>query len=222
MRRLYHNILSPVCRKVRIALMEKGISCELISEDFVCVRADFLKMNPAGEVPVFIDANGTVVPDHSVICEFLEETYPSPSLLPKEPLARIEARRLTRFFDEKFSREVSVPLLMEKVVKSLKLGGTPNSNVIRKSKALLREHLKYIEWLAVRRNWLAGEDFSYADIAAAAHLSVIDYLGDIDWDKFADAKDWYSRIKSRPSFRGILRDRQTGFVPPSYYSELDF
>jgi len=222
MRRLYHHILSPVCRKVRIALAEKGLHCELVSEDFVPARAEFLKMNPAGEVPVFIDVNGTVVPDHSVICEFLEEAYPTPSLLPKEPLARIEARRLTRFFDEKFSREVSVPLLREKVIKSLKIGGTPNSNIIRQSKGFLRQHLKYIEWLVLRRNWLAGADFSYADIAAAAHISVVDYLGDIDWDKFADAKDWYSRIKSRQSFRGILKDRQSGFVPPSYYSELDF
>ena len=222
MRKLYQHILSPVCRKVRIALAEKGLQCDLVSEDLGSKRQSFLEINPSGDIPVLIETDGKTIPEHSVICEYLEEAYPEPSLLGTEIWQRVEIRRLTRWFDEKFAREVTSGLLIEKVIKSLRCAGAPNSVTIRSSKAFLREHLQYLEWLIVRRKWLAGEIFSYADIAAAAELSVIDYLGDVPWDKFPDAKDWYMRIKSRPSFRNLLQDRQTGIIPPPYYSELDF
>ena len=221
-RKLYHNVLSPVCRKIRIAMAEKGLAFDLIPEDFSSKRPEFLEMNPAGDIPVLLEEDGIVVPDHSVICEYLEEKYPEPTLLGLNTAERIEVRRLTRWFDEKFSREVTSPLLIEKVIKSLKCGGAPNSVVIRLAKAKLRKHLEYIEWLVVRRNWLAGDIFSYADIAAAAQLSIIDYLGDVTWDKFPDARDWYARIKSRPCFRSILHDKILGISPPLYYSDLDF
>ncbi len=222
MRKLYHHILSPFCRKVRISLAEKGLQCDLISEDLSSRNPAFLTINPSGEIPVLIEGEGNTIPEHNVICEYLEEAYPDPSLLGKDLNDRVEVRRLTRWFDEKFAREVTSGLLIEKVIKSLRYSGTPNSVTIRTSKAFLREHLQYLEWLIVRRRWLAGDIFSYADISAASQISVIDYLGDVPWDKFPDAKDWYMRIKSRPSFRSILHDRQTGIIPPPYYSELDF
>ena len=69
---------------------------------------------------------------------------------------------------------------------------------------------------------MAGEDYSLADIAAAAHLSTVDYLGDVPWTEHEEAKDWYARIKSRPSFRSLLEDNIPGVPPPKHYADLDF
>jgi len=63
---------------------------------------------------------------------------------------------------------------------------------------------------------------SYADLAAAAHLSAIDFGGDVDWSVSAAAKDWYARIKCRPSFRPLLTDAVSGITPPAHYADLDF
>lgn len=224
MRKLYAHILSPTCRKVRITLAEKGLSCDIVAADFYNTRKEFLMLNPTGEIPVFIDADSTVVAGDSVICEYLDEVYSVPALLGADVKQKAEVRRLVRWFDDKFAREVTFPLLREKVLKSLHGAGAPDSKIIRQSKEKIKDHFAYIKWMVDRHAWLAGDNFSYADIAAAAQVSVVDYLGDVAWDyfKFAEVKDWYVKIKSRPSFRGIMKDRQLGFSPPSYYSELDF
>jgi len=183
-------------------------------------------MNPSGEVPVLVDINNVTLSGAGVICEYLDEQYALPSLLGGTPERRAESRRLAAWFDEKFAREVTYPLLREKLFKSLSGYSAPDSKVIRESKARMKEHFNYIKWLIQRRRWLAGDDISYADIAAAAQISVVDYLGDVDWDYLErtgpEGKEWYIKIKSRPSFREILKDRQNGFIPPSYYSLLDF
>src|SRR6201985_3313331 len=85
-------------------------------------------------------------------------------------------------------------------------GGPPATDVIRAAKVNVRYHLAYIGWLAQRRNYLAGDQLTYADLAAAAHLSAIDYLGDVPWIEDDAAKAWYARVKSRPSFRPLLSE----------------
>ncbi len=226
MRKLYAHILSPACRKVRIALAEKALDFDIISADFVNYNADFLAMNPTGEVPVLRDTNDVIVSGVNAICEYLDEKYAMPSLLSGTAEQRAEIRRLSLWFDEKFAREVTFPLLREKFLKSSMSAAAPDSKIIRESKACMKEHFNYIKWLMQRRSWLAGDSLSYADIAAAAQVSVVDYLGDVDWDYLErtcpEGKDWYVKIKSRPSFKKILSDKQNGFVPPSYYSLLDF
>ena len=143
-------------------------------------------------------------------------------LLGRAPAHRAEVRRLVAWFDGKFEREVTQNLLYEKMVKRLLGQGGPDSGAIRAGKANIRIHLDYISWLTDRRNWLAGDDFSLADIAAAAQISAIDYLGDVAWDQHRDAAEWYARVKSRPSFRQILADTWPGTQPPSHYADLDF
>jgi len=131
---------------------------------------------------------------------------------------------LAAWFDDKFAQEVSFTLVLEKVLKRhfYKDQTGPNSAVLRMIKTYIHDHLKYISWLVDRRKWLAGDEFSLADITAAAHLSVVDYLGDVPWDKHELAKDWYARIKSRPSFRALLTDRVPGLAPVHHYADLDF
>ena len=96
------------------------------------------------------------------------------------------------------------------------------TDMLRAARANIRYHLAYIGWLAQKRDWLAGDRLSYADLAAAAHLSVADYLGDVPWTEDESAKNWYARVKSRPSFRPILADVSAGLPPSTTYADLDF
>jgi len=222
MRVLYHLWLSPFCRKARIMLDEKGLEVDLRLEKVWERRDEFIAINPAGKVPVLVEKNGVVLSDSYAICEYIEETYPEPVLIGKNPYARAEIRRIVAWFDDKFSKEVSATLLYEKVVKRFLGMGEPNSKAIRAGIANIHTHLDYITYLTDQRNWLAGDDFSLADITAAAHISALDYLGDVPWHEHEGAKNWYARAKSRPSFRAILGDHIPGFPPPKHYANLDF
>ena len=222
MRELYHLWLSPPCRKVRIVLGEKGLDFEMRVEKVWERRPDFLDLNPAGEVPVLVETDGVALADSWAICEYLDEAYPDKPIIGFDPPSRAETRRLMAWFDLKFDHEVSRNLLSEKLMKRFMGMGEPDSGVIRASQHNIHHHLDYIGWLAERRKWLAGDDFSLADIAAAAHLSCLDYLDDVPWDQHGGAKDWYVRIKSRPSFRPLLSDHIPGLPPPKHYADLDF
>ena len=227
MRTLYHQWLCPFSRKVRLALNEKRLEFQLRAEEVHHRREDFLALNPAAEVPVLVDEDGTVVVDSTVICEYLDERYAEPALLGPAPAeggvgVRAEARRLSQWFDLKFRAEVSANLVDEKIHKRARGLGQPNSAAIRAGFANLNHHLTYIAYLVERRNWLAGEAFTIADLAAAAHLSCIDYLGDVQWEDYPAVKEWYARVKSRPSFRPLLADHIPGTPPPRHYADLDF
>jgi len=222
MRLLYHLWLSPFARKIRVVLKEKNLDFTMKVEKTWERRPEFLALNPAGDVPVLIEPDGTVLADASAIAEFLDEVYRDKLLIGINALDRAEVRRLTQWFDGKLNREVTEPLVGEKMMKRFLGLGEPNSGAIRAGKANLGYHLDYITFLVERRRWLAGDHFSLADISAAAHLSALDYLGDVPWDSHEPAKEWYARIKSRPSFRPLLADHIPGAPPPKHYADLDF
>jgi glutathione S-transferase len=222
MRYLYHLPLSPYSRKVRLVLAEKRLPFELRMEKVWERRPDYLELNPAGTVPTLIEDNGLVVPDSTVICEYIEEAYPDTPLLGRTLAERVEVRRLMAWFDGKFAFEVSRNLLGEKVMKRLAARGNPDAGALRVGYTALRHHLQYLGWLAETRKWLAGATISLADFTAAAHLSALDFIGDVDWSVSQGAHDWYAQMKSRPSFRGLLVDRMPGMTPPAHYSDLDF
>ncbi|MBL1258426.1 glutathione S-transferase family protein [Methylocystis sp. Sn-Cys] len=223
---LYHYPLCPHSRFVRLTLAEYGVAVELIEERATDRRPEFLSLDPAGRTPVFIDDDGTIVPS-AVIAEYLDETYGAQQgpqrLLPPEKLARIETRRLVDWFNVKFFEEVTSWLVTEKVYKRFSpQGGAPDMDLVRIARANVRHHMRYIGYLTGARNWIAGDRLTYADFAAAAHLSCVDYLGDAPWEEDEAAKHWYQRIKSRPAFRPLLADRAPGMTPGPYYAELDF
>jgi len=222
MRVLYHLTLSPFARKVRVVLAEKNLEFTLKLEKVWERRPEFLALNPAGEVPVLIEPEGAVLAGTEAIVEYLDETYREKILIGINPADRAEVRRLTAWFDQKMNAEVTENLLGQKMMRRLGGHGQPNSQAIRAGHANLPHHLDYIGYLVERRRWLAGDHFSVADIAAAAHLSSLDYLGDVPWEQHEPAKDWYARIKSRPSFRQILADHVAGAPPPKHYADLDF
>ena len=222
MRTLYHLWLSPFSRKVRIVLAEKNLDFHMQVEETWERRDEFLALNPTGEVHVLIEPDNTVLADSIGICEYLEEKYSEPNLIGKSLYDRAEVRRLVAWFDLKFNKEVTEKLLTEKVMKRFLGLGEPDSREIRAAQSNIHTHLEYITFLTDRRFWLAGDQLTLADITAAAHISAIDYLGDVPWSNYKSAKNWYARIKSRPSFKSILSDRIPGLPAPKNYTNLDF
>jgi glutathione S-transferase len=220
MRTLFHLWLHPFSRKVRITLAEKKLDFELQIEKVWERRTEFLAMNPAGDVPVLVEKDGTTLANSQVICEYLEEVYPDPNLLGRDPVQRAETRRLVSWFDTKFNREVTENLVGEKLMKRFLKLGEPHGPSIRAGHANIHYHLDYIGFLTEKRNWLAGDNFSLADITAAAHLSAIDYIGDVPWEEHEAAREWYAKVKSRPSFKPLLEDRIPGFSPAGHYEEV--
>ena len=221
MARLYHVPLSPFCRKIRLSLAEKKIEVELVEERYWEGDPDFLRRNPAGKVPV-IRLDGKMMSESAAICEYLEETRPTPPLMPSDADGRYEVRRIVSWFDDKFHSEVTSKLLYERVNKKVTGAGYPDSKNVKAGAKAIKYHLDYMTWLLDHRRWLAGDQMSLADFAAAAHLSSLDYISDVDWNRSAVVKDWYAKIKSRPAFRSILADQISGFRPPAHYADLDF
>ena len=227
---LFHHPLCPHSRFVRLALAEYGIEAELIEERAHERREDFLVIDPAGRTPVLVADGGLVVSGAGVIAEWLDEAFgatnPSGRLLPADIAGRLETRRLLEWFNQKMFAEVTEWLVTEKVYRrfmtSAQGGGGPDMGVVRAARSNIRHHLGYIGYLVSDRNWLAGPRMTFADLAAAAHLSCADYLGDVPWAENDLAKAWYQKIKSRPSFRSILADRVLGMAPGPEYADLDF
>ncbi len=221
MARLYHVPLSPACRKVRLSLAEKRIEVELVEEKYWEPSADFMRRNPAGKVPI-LKIDGRHLSESAAICEYIEEKHPTPPLMPRTPEERVEVRRLVNWFDDKFHNEVTSKLLYERVNKKITGQGYPDSTNVKAGAKAIKYHLDYMAWLLDQRRWLAGDAMTLADFAAAAHLSSLDYISDVDWNRSDVVKDWYAKIKSRPAFRGILADQVPGFPPPAHYADLDF
>ena len=223
MHRLYHLPLSPFCRKVRLVLAEKRVEIDLVEERPWERRRDFLRLNPAGKVPVLITAGGRSLGGSQAICEYLEETVAEPALLPGDALTRAGVRRLVDWFDDKFHAEVTALFVHERVTKRLARSGYPDAACLKAGSQNIRAHLDYMTWLLEGHNWLAGPKMTLADLTAAAHLSCLDYLGDVPWDQYPAVKDWYAVMKSRPCFRGPLADHLPSFPkPPPHYADPDF
>lgn len=231
MTRLTHFRLCPLSRSIRLALAEVGIDAALVEERPWEQRPQFLALNPAGELPVLELDSGLVLCGSYAIAEYVaEELRQHPRddraivLFPGDREDRAEVRRVVDWFHRKFDREVSREMLFEKIY--ARLGGqpdhSPDPHMLRAVRSNLRYHLSYVGFLAHQRRWLAGDTLSFADLAAAAHLSAIDYLDEIPWDDYPAAKSWYARLKSRPSFRPILAERIPGVPPPMHYTNLDF
>lgn len=227
MRTLFHMPLDPASRLVRIMLAEKGLPAQLVEKrPWDDEDGALAAVNPALTIPVLMDEPPTggdvaVCPVNAIV-EYLEDAYPNEALLPSTSAARAETRRLTYWFTEKFDAEVSDNTLRERINRRLMRRGQPDYERLKIGADCLVWHLDYAQWLLDQRHWFAGERYTVADIAAASQLSCLDYLDLVPWEKFPAVKDWYARIKSRPSLRPIMRDRMDGVPPPPHYDNPDF
>ena len=224
MRTLFHYPLCGSSRVVRFIMAEKRLDFEMEYESPWAPSSNLYDHNIAGTIPVLLDISGTAVYGSSAIREYLEEVYPDVDLIGSDYTQRAEARRIADWFDFIFFKEVYFPIINEKITKrfSKNADKSPDPACIRSSSARLNTHMEYISWLIDRRNWLAGQNFSIADIYAASFLSVLDYLGFVPWNKHEITRNWYARIKSRPGFRGILKDSLSQIPPSPDYSNPDF
>lgn len=224
-RTLHHFPLDPASRLVRLALGEKRLAFESAVSRYWEQPDELVRLNPSGLVPVLVEEQAG---DKLVLCEtraivdHLEEAEPEPPLLGRDVAERAEARRLVQWFDRKFDFEVNSLLLYEKLEKRLTKSGAPDLANMREGREALKGHLGYLEGLLGERDWLAGRRLSLADLQAAAHLSVVDYFGDVPWADFSNLRVWYMKLKSRPCFRPLLADRWPGLAPAGHYDDLDF
>ncbi|HEX8401832.1 MAG TPA: glutathione S-transferase family protein [Allosphingosinicella sp.] len=219
---LFQFPICPFSRKVRLMLGEKGVPHELVRESPWTRRDEFLDMNPAGQTPVLVDDKGTILIDSGAICEYFEETIEKSPMIPGTAVNRAEVRRLVALLDDKLYGEVVGPLLDERMRKRLISRDPPDTRVLREAMKIANGHLDYLDYLLDHRRWLAGPVLSLADLTAAAHLSVADYLGGLDWRGHTQTMEWYSVMKSRPSFRPFLGERMEVIAPPAHYDKVDF
>ena len=220
---LYQFPLCPFSRKVRLMLGEKGVAHELVRESPWLRRDEFIDMNPAGQTPVLVDdRTGTVLIDSAAISEYFEETIQKSPMIPGTAINRAEVRRLVAWLDDRLYGEVVAPLMEERMTKRLVSRDPPDTRVLREAMKTANSYLDYLDYLLDHRRWLAGPVLSLADLAAAAHLSVADYLGGLDWRSHKQTTEWYAVMKSRPSFRPLLGERMEVIAPPPHYDKVDF
>ncbi|GHT93462.1 glutathione S-transferase [Alphaproteobacteria bacterium] len=222
MRTLYYYPMSPFSRMVRIYLNEKAIEYEFVLETPWDRKKKFSENHMFSDIPTLVEKDGQVLQGWYAIVEHVEQIYKAKSMFGASQKEKSESRRLISLFNEMFFTDVTKNVVFEKVIKRYVENSSPDSSCIRKAIVGMKTYMDYISWLSDRRNWLAGDNFTLADISAAANISCIDYFGSIEWERYPLVKDWYVRIKSRPSFRGILADRATSVAPVPHYQELDF
>ena len=220
---LHQFPLCPFSRKVRLLLGEKGVGYELVLEKPWERRDEFVDLNPAGATPVVVSRDRDIkLINSSAICEYFEETVDKARMISGTATDRAEIRRLTAWFDESFYAAVTGPLLHERMLKRVVHRVSPDTAVLREAMKAGNELLGYVDYQLDRHNWIAGSALSLADLAGAAHISVTDYLGGLDWRGHDQTRDWYSRMKSRPSFRPLLAERMAQIAPPADYDKVDF
>jgi glutathione S-transferase len=228
---LVHYPFCPRSRAIRIALAELGHDVTLAEELPWAWRQELLEINPSGELPVLVPAGADPVAGTYAISEYLDEwglaqtsDAGSGGLFPGSTAERAEVRRLVDWFMNKFDREVSRELFDMKItaLQAPGKGLPPDTETLRTVRHNLRYHMRYVDHLALSRDWLAGARLSFADMTAAGQLSILDYLNEIDWEQYPSAKSWYMRLKSRPAFRSLLGDRLPGQPPQRTYVDLDF
>jgi glutathione S-transferase len=221
MMELYYFSLCPFSRIARVILEEKKIDYVLKNEKYWERRVELAKLNPAYELPV-LACKEFVISDINSILEFLDEQYPVHPLFYRTPIERAEQRRLISWYNKKLYQEVTRHIINERVIRFFEKKGYPNTQIIRSAKSNFEYHFDYLAFLLHKRTWLAGEKFSICDIVAACQISVLDYLGEVNWTANESVRNWYSIIKSKPSFRKILEETVVGFTPPEHYTLLDF
>jgi len=222
---LLHHPLDPSSRLVRLMCAEYGVPLDMQEIKPWLRDPTLLEINPAATLPILVGDDDVPVVG-TLACIHIIEGFYAPNvvagLLPPDPRAQAEAWRMVEWVLVKLNDEVTRYLLEEKIVKRDLKGATPEPSVMRAAKTNLNEHMLYFNWLLATRQWLAGDAMTLADFALAAHVSTLDYLGDMDWSKAGETRLWYSRIKSRPAFRTLLNDRVTAMPPHAGYADLDF
>src|ERR1700761_611916 len=213
MRKLTHLLLSPPSRFARLIVGEKRLSCDLVTPEDLF-----------GHLPVFVDLDGTRCEGLWAIVDHLEGTYQDFPLTPEGTNARAESLRLLDWAMGPLFETVTRRIVFEKGSQrytGAPVTRAPDMEIVRKGREILKTILPKLGEAAETNGYLASRECSLGDLAVAAHLSALDYFGEVPWAEFPPAAEWYMRMKSRPSFRSLLSDKIPGQPPVSHYSDPD-
>jgi glutathione S-transferase len=195
--KLYTFPPSTNSRKVRIALLEKGLEFERVNVDLSKreqKNPEYLKIHPFGQIPA-LDDEGFVIYDSTVINEYLEDEYPYPPLMPSDSEGRARARLMEDFRDTHFN-----PYFVHIIQETRKPEGERDEQRIQNAKAEITKGLDRIEGELQDREYLAGP-FSLADVAFMSNLELLDRFSiPVDANKYKKTVAWIDRLKARPSF----------------------
>ncbi len=195
--KLYTFPPSTNSRKVRIALLEKGLEFERVTVDLSKreqKNPEYLKIHPFGQIPA-LDDEGFVIYDSTVINEYLEDEYPYPPLMPSDSEGRARARLMEDFRDTHFN-----PYFVHLLQETRKPEGERDEQRIQNAKAEITKGLDRIESELQDREYLAGP-FSLADVAFMSNLELLDRFSiPVDANKYKRTVAWIDRLKARPSF----------------------
>lgn len=222
---LYHFAFDPGSRAARLALGEAKVGFTEVAVRPWEADCPLARLNPSGMPPVLeVTDKGRALTlcEAAAILGWLDDRAREPVLMSGDPGERAETRRLVAWFERRFTDEVAAVLLHERMEKPLMRLGSPDARALREGRDALKGHLLMLETLAAGRDWLAGRRLSRADLVAGAHLSILDYFGEVPWGPWPALKTWYMKLKSRPCFRPLLADRFPGLAPSGHYANLDF
>ena len=194
-------------------IAEKRLACDLAAPEDLFAH-----------LPLLVDQDGTRCEGLWAIVDHLEGAYPEHPLMPEDARARADALRLLDWAMGPFQEAVTRKIVFEKA--SQRFTGTPihrapDMQIVRNGREALGSALTMLGRLGEQNGYLACRDCTLGDLAVAAHISAIDYFGEVPWADYPIAAEWYVKMKSRPSFRTLLADRVPGQPPVSHYAELD-
>ena len=218
---LYHYYLCPSSRFIRLVLEEYKIAYEIELENYWKPQKEFLLLNPAGHLPVLINLDNYALIGANVCMEYFKSLNLKPNLMNDEYKEQAEIRRICHWFEIVFKKEVLDPIIYEKVYSRVVESINPNSNNIRSALQNLNFHIQYFDYLLKHRDWMVGDSLTFSDLIASANFSTMDYLGLLDFGKCQHIKEWYLKLKSRPSFKILLKDQIVGLNPDNNYKYID-
>ena len=234
---LYHNINSVCAQKARIALNEKGLQAK---EYLLTLRGDqndpaYIKLNPNGVVPTLVH-DGQVIIESSLILYYLDEAFPDPPLMPKEPLRRHRVRLYNKLIDEYLHNSCTIMtfatafrarfLKMPREVWQAEINKAPLKRRAEYKRSViehgldsefvvdaLAQHRKLLSWMAddlARGSFLAGDAFSLAECAVIPYILRLELLKLTGmWQQYPAIADWWARMRARPSVKATIFDRMT-------------
>ena len=218
---LYHYYLCPSSRYIRLILEEHKITYNTQLENYWKPQKNFLKLNPAGHLPVLVNNDNFPVIGANACVEYIKDLKLKPKLFVDDYREKAELNRLVHWFDVIFKKEVFDPIIYEKVFSRIVDNMTPNSDNIRAALNNLDFNIQYFNYLLNSKNYFIKDDLTYFDFLVAANLSILDYLGLLNFKSHENIKEWYSKIKSRPSFKTLLKDQIVGLNPHQNYQNID-
>ncbi|MFO1130090.1 MAG: glutathione S-transferase family protein [Rickettsiales bacterium] len=225
---LYYEITCPLSRQVRILLEENELKNSIIKYNKNLSEEQknlFLKKNPFNIMPFLVvknNINNATFEVYGISNCINIVNSKCKNLIPSDLEKKIITNNLLYVINTNFFEEITKIIIYEKITKYSVYKKAPDSLILSNVRKNLIKYLNYFAKMINVNTNLSTEQLSLADIALFSHISLLDYVNEIDWNKHEILKEWYLIIKSKPNFRKVLNEFIPGFVPSYSYKNLDF